>query len=136
MPNSSKESFKGIWDEAVFDEDAKQVEEILGDISNPNGVPLDDMNAARLANLQARTNLINEKLENRKNELWSEWNEKFYDVFSEAFGKFKNELISLHLDEEQLAALTEKLNSALKIMQDRLDYMYNEFVNEDEEEQK
>ena len=122
-----------------YDEDAQQVEDIIGDVSD--GVELlpnasDDLKAAQLENLKARTALINEKLENRKSQLWSEWNSAFFDTFTEAFAKFKNEIISLHLNEEQLVTFQEKLELALKVMKDRLDGMWNRFKEEEEEEEQ
>jgi len=125
---------KSNYDLVEFDDEAQQVEEVLGDITNISGMTSDELNAARLDNLKARTKLIEEKLENRKQELWAEWNEAFFEAFTEAFSKFKNDLISLHLGEEQLSILTEKLENALSLMQDKLDAMWNKFTNEEEEQ--
>ena len=113
-----------------------EVDDMLNDVTDVTAAVDDDLAAARLENLKARTSLINEKLENRKQELWAEWNEAFFETFSEAFAKFKNELISLHLNEEQLKELTEKLENALKLMKDKLDAMYTNFSKEDEEQEK
>ncbi len=85
-----------------------------------------------------RTALLKQQLEEKKQELWAEWNEAFFDTFTEAFSKFKNDLISLHLGEEQLSILTEKLENALKMMQEKLDAMWIKFKNgeNDEEDSK
>ena len=118
-----------------LDDEAQQVEDVLGDLTDASGVVTDELTAARLDNLKARTRLIEEKLEARKSELWSEWNSVFFEAFTEAFAKFKNEIISLHLNEEQLTVFQEKLETALTLMKTRLDGMWNRFKEEEDEEQ-
>ena len=75
------------------------------------------------------------KLEARKQELFSEWSERFFEVFSSSFGKFKNDLISLHLDEELLSVLNAKLDNALKSMEDCLIQINSEWMNDEEDAQ-
>lgn len=130
MPIESKEAYDGKFVE--LDQEAEEVDDVLGDIA---ATPSDELTAARLENIKARTAMLQEKLEAHKQELWSEWNAAFFECFTEAFAKFKNDLISLHLGEEQLGILTQKLESALKIMQDKLDAMWSDFNKEQEEEQ-
>lgn len=129
MPPDVKKAYSGMVIE--LDGDAEQVEDILGDITSlpPGAAQLmgDELTAARLSNLKARTALIEQKLEEQKQAIWNEWNEEFFDAFTEAFSKFKNELISLHLNEEQIATLAGKLENALKLMQDKLDAMWAKF---------
>ena len=132
MPQTSRDSYADKF--IAFDDEAQQVEEVLGDITD-NPSSFDELTAARLDNLKARTSLINQKLEEQKERLWAEWNAEFFEVFTEAFAKYKNDLISLHLSEEQLNVLNEKLDGALKIMQDKLDAMWNRFNTEETEEQ-
>lgn len=121
-----------------LDDDAEEVESILGDVSDTADIlassPSNELTEAKLDNLKARTALINEKLEQRKSELFSEWSEKFFEVFSNAFAKFKNDLISLHLTEEQLDNLTEKLELALKSMDDGITQINTEWMNSEAEE--
>ena len=113
-----------------YDDDSLQVESIIGDVSADS---MDELTAARLDNIKARTSLINQKLEEQKERLWTEWNEEFFEVFVEAFAKFKNDLISLHLGEEQLNILNDKLELALKSMKDKLDGMWMRFKNQSDE---
>lgn len=125
-----------------LDDDAEEVESILGDVSDTADIlassPSNELTEAKLDNLKARTALINEKLEQRKTELFSEWSEKFFDVFSNAFARFKNSLVELHLSEEQLNTLTDNLENALKSMNDGIEQINAEWMNEqnEEEEQK
>lgn len=133
MTKKAKEQYKEHL--ISYDEDAMNVESVLGDISD-TGMLSDDWKAARLDNIKARTKLIEEKLENRKKELWQEWNEAFFETFAEAFAKYKNDLISLHLSEEQLKTLAEKLENALALMHDKLEAMWNKFSNEEDMEQE
>lgn len=118
----------------TFDDEAAEVEDILGDVSDS---PFTDTEAelakARLENIIARTKILNEKLSARKKELFDEWNEAFYDEFVKAFSKFKNCLIDLHLDEAQLKIVQDKLESSLVLMEEKLESMYSDFISEDEE---
>lgn len=138
MPPEVQKAYSGMVIE--LDEDAGQVEDILGDITSlpPGAAQLmgDELTAARLSNLKARTALIEQKLEEQKQTIWNEWNEEFFDAFAEAFSRFKNELISLHLNEEQLATLTGKLEGALELMKDRLDAMWSRFRETEKEQQR
>jgi uncharacterized protein YajQ (UPF0234 family) len=45
-------------------------------------------------------------------------------------------LISLHLNELQLEELNHAIDSALKSLKDRLDFMWYKFKNGDEEDEK
>ena len=58
---------------------------------------------------------------------------KFFEIFSNAFAKFKNDLISLHLNEDQLSILNEKLESALRSMDDGITQINSEWMNEGED---
>lgn len=130
---------KYYYDEMIeYDDEAQEVENVLGDVTEGiEALPSnsEELNAARLENLKARTAFINEKLDARKTELFSEWSEKFFDIFSNAFAKFKNDLISLHLTEEQLDTLTEKLELALKSMNDGITQINADWMKEEEKEE-
>ena len=120
-----------------YDEGAQEVEEIIGDVTDgydllPNTSA--ELTEAKLANIKARTALINEKLDARKQDLFNEWSEKFFDIFSNAFARFKNTLIELHLNEEQLKTLTDNLETALKSMNDGVEQINAEWMNEQDEE--
>ena len=95
------------------------------------GIPLDldsQLQAAQLDNIKARTKALGEKLQRNRQELWNGWSEEFFECFSQSFAKLKNTLVSLQLDEEQLQTLNEALDSALSSMKDKLDFMYNDFM--------
>ena len=94
----------------------------------------DELNAARLDNLKARTALIEQKLEEQKQAIWTEWNEAVFGEFTEAFARVKNVLISLHLNEQQLSTLNEGIDDALRSLSDRLDAMWSKFKNGEERE--
>lgn len=137
MTNDAKRRYE---DFAIdFDETCEDVEDILGDISIPS--PYQNSNEdnselikARLENLQTRTKLLQEKIEERKVELFTEWSERFFEVFSNAFAKFKNHLINLHLNEKQINALNASLDSAIENMSDNLIKIQNEYMNDEHEE--
>ena len=124
------------------DDVADIVEGILGDVSHGSlegamGIPLDldsQLQAAQLDNIKARTKMLGEKLERRKTELFNEWSEAFFTAFSEAFSKFKNDLISLQLTEEQLTTLQDKLDFALKSLSDKLAFLEADYADDSKED--
>ena len=115
-----------------YDAEAQEVENVLGDLTE--GIDVfpsnsNELNEARLANIRARTAVLEEKLEQHKQELWNEWNEAVFNEFSESFARVKNALISMHLSEEQLNYLNEEISNALKNLELRLDSMWSKFKN-------
>lgn len=129
MPKDVRTAYKDKLVE--LDDEAEQVEDILGDIS---AGPMDELSAARLANIKVRTSVLEEKLEAHKKEMFTEWSMKFFDVFAATFARFKNELISLHLNEEQINTLNECLKHSMKSMEEKLSEIWNDFNKNEEEE--
>lgn len=136
MTDTSKAALADCMEELPSDDVADIVEGILGDISQGSlegarGIPLDldsQLQAAQLDNIKARTKALGEKLQRNRQELWNGWSQEFFECFSQSFAKMKNTLVSLQLDEEQLQTLNEALDSALSSMKDKLDFMYNDFM--------
>jgi hypothetical protein len=122
-----------IDDEDISDE--QMINDILGDISGDADIPIDpdniDLNEARRQEVIMRTKYLSQKIEKKKNELFSEWSEKFFLIFSKNFGKFKNTLIDLHLEEKQLNKLNENLDLALENMEIGLTEILQEYMNDD-----
>ena len=115
------------------------VNDILGDITgSANNVQIDpdniDLNEARRQEVIMRTKYLSQKIEKKKLELFEEWSEKFFLIFSKNFGKFKNTLIDLRLDEKQLKKLNENLEFALENMEEGLSDILTNYVNDDEDE--
>ena len=113
------------------------VNDILGDITsnnitneNPENV---DLNEARRQEILMRTKYLSQKIEKKKLELFEEWSEKFFLIFSKNFGKFKNTLIDLHLEEKQLNKLNENLDLALANLEEGLNEILNEYMNDEED---
>ena len=132
---SHKDELIEVDDEDINDENV--VNDILGDITgNTNGLQIDpenvDLNEARRQEIIVRTKYLEQKIEKRKLELFEEWSEKFYMLFSKNFAKFKNTLIDLHLEEKQLKTLNENLGFALSNMEEGLNEILNDYVNEDD----
>ena len=124
-------------DEDIDDEN--MINNILGDIAgsannitneNPENV---DLNEARRQEVIMRTKYLSQKIEKKKLELFEEWSERFFQIFSKNFGKFKNTLIDLHLEEKQLKKLNENLDLALENMEEGLNEILNEYMNDDED---
>ena len=132
---SHKDELIEVDDEDINDENV--VNDILGDITgNANVLQMDpenvDLNEARRQEIIVRTKYLEQKIEKRKLELFEEWSEKFYMLFSKNFAKFKNTLIDLHLEEKQLETLNENLGFALSNMEEGLNEILNDYVNEDD----
>ena len=113
------------------------INDILGDITsnnitneNPENV---DLNEARRQEILMRTKYLSQKIEKKRLELFEEWSERFFQIFSKNFGKFKNTLIDLHLDEKQLKKLNENLDFALENMEEGLSDILTDYVNDEED---
>ena len=121
--------------------DENMINDILGDIAgSANNVQIDpenvDLNEARRKEIIVRTKYLEQKIEKKKNELFEEWSERFFQIFSKNFAKFKNTLIDLHLEEKQLKKLNENLEFALTNLEEGLNEILNEYMNEEEDVKK
>lgn len=118
-----------------IDPDEAMVEDILGDITGDSDLSIDpdniDLNEARRQEVIMRTKYLSQKIEKKKNELFAEWSERFFMIFSKNFAKFKNTLIDLHLEEKQLQKLNENLDLALENMEIGLTEILQEYINDE-----
>ena len=117
--------------------DENMINDILGDITgSANNVQIDpenvDLNEARRKEIIVRTKYLEQKIEKKKNELFEEWSERFFQIFSKNFAKFKNSLIELRLEEKQLKKLNENLDLALSNLEEGLNEILNDYVNDDD----
>ena len=137
MSEKAVKNFGNRVEDLPDDDVADIVDNILGDVTgNVFAATVEDqLQEARLANVKARTAMLGEKLERRKTELFSEWSAAFFGAFSEAFSKFKNELIALQLTEEQLATLQDKLNFALESLSDKLAFLEADYADDKDEDE-
>ena len=134
--NNHKHEFTEEDIEELENESDDIVNDILEDISVNNTSDTSenvDLNEARRKEIIVRTKYLEQKIEKKKNELFEEWSERFFQIFSKNFGKFKNTLIDLHLEEKQLKKLNENLEFALENMEISLTDILNENVNEEED---
>lgn len=88
---------------------------------------------AKIENTYKHTSLLEEKLQRRKLELYNQWSERFFEVFADSFGKFKNQLINLHLNQQQIASLHQNLDNCMQNMQLSLNQIWNQFSREDQQ---
>lgn len=136
MTDTSKAALADCMEELPSDDVADIVEGILGDISHGSlegakGIPLDldsQLQAAQLEKIKVQTKALGEKLTRQRQEIWNSWNEQFFECFSTSFAKVKNRLIELQLNEEQIESFSEAIDNALNSMKDRLDFMYNDWM--------
>ena len=87
---------------------------------------------ARKEKIQKQTAFLEERLQRRKLELYNQWSERFFEVFADSFGKFKNELIKLHLNQEQINVLHQSLDNCLNNMQLSLNQIWNQFAKQEQ----
>lgn len=119
-------------------EEEEIVEEILGDITSDETTEAapsqqnNELTEVRKKEIIARTKYLEQKLIAKKQEIFEEWSERFFDVFKKSFMKLKNNFIELHLNEEQLNKLNENLDLAVKNLESTLDEIQNEYINEDD----
>ena len=91
----------------------------------------------KIAKTKKDTEVQEERLERRKLELYNQWSERFFEVFVDNFGKMKNCLVSMHLDEEQISVFNQTLQNCLNNMQLSLSQIWNQFIyKEDNEDAK
>ena len=113
------------------------INDILGDITGSTNIQNGDMldlNEARRQEIIVRTKYLEQKIDKKKNELFEEWSERFFQIFSKNFAKFKNTLIDLHLEEKQLKKLNENLDLALSNLEEGLNEILNNYVNNEEDD--
>lgn len=88
---------------------------------------------AKIAKTKKDTQVQQQRLERRKLELFNEWTQNFYQVFADSFGPLKNNLISLHLNQEQIKTFNECLDNCIQNMELKLNQIWNEFTNKEQE---
>lgn len=91
-----------------------------------------DIQEARRQKIIKETEYLSQKITAKKEQLFNEWSERFFTVFSKNFAKFKNNLINLHLTKDQMKTLNENLDLALQNMKQSLDEIENDYLNEGE----
>ena len=139
LPAVYKKNHKNEFTEEEIEELENEsddiVNDILEDISVNNISDTSenvDLNEARRQEILVRTKYLEQKIDKKKNELFSEWSERFFMIFSKNFAKFKNSLIELRLEEKQLKKLNENLDFALENMEEGLSDILNENITEDD----
>ena len=93
-----------------------------------------DIQQARRRKILKETEYLSQKIVAKKEQIFSEWSQKFFDVFTKSFTKFKNSLIDLRLNQDQLKLLNENLDFAIKSMQLSLNDIYSNFMEEQQDQ--
>ena len=117
-----------------------EVDDVLTDLNVAgdfdNSLSNLDLQEARRQKIIKETEYLSQKITAKKEQLFSEWSERFFMVFAKNFAKFKNSLIELHLTKEQMEKLNENLEFALKNMEESLDEIENEYLTGDDEDEE
>ena len=90
---------------------------------------------ARLEKLKTDTKLINQKLDQRKKLLFAEWSQKFFNQFSNHFGKLRNVIVQMHLNQQQVSKFNQTLDSCLNNLQLNLDAIWTDFNNQEKKDE-
>ena len=90
---------------------------------------------ARLQSIKTDTKLKNQKLDQRKKLLFPEWSQKFFQSFSNHFGKLRNVVVELHLNEQQVAKFNQTLDNCLSNLQLNLDQIWDGFINQEKKDE-
>lgn len=94
-----------------------------------------DIQEVRKRKIIKQTEYLDQKIIAKKEQLFAEWSEKFFIVFSRSFAKFKNDLIDLHLNDIQVKKLNENLQYAIDNLEQSLSEIKDNFINEEDTEQ-
>lgn len=82
---------------------------------------------ARKEKILQQTKLIGQRLQQRKKELFNDWSQSFFDSFSNHFGKLRNCLVQMHLNEQQINIFNETLDKCLQNMELDLNHIQSDF---------
>ena len=117
-----------------------EVDDVLTDLNVAgdfdNSLSNLDLQEARRQKIIKETEYLSQKITAKKEQLFSEWSERFFTVFAKNFAKFKNNLINLHLTKDQMKTLNENLDLALQNMKQSLDEIENEYLTGDDENEE
>ena len=91
---------------------------------------------AKIQNTNKQTAFLQQRLQRRKLELYNQWSERFFEVFADNFGKMKNCLVSMHLNQQQISVFNQTLDNCLNNMQLSLNDIWNQFANKEDEDAK
>ena len=89
---------------------------------------------ARLQKIKTDTKLQSQKLDQRKKLLFAQWSQKFFEAFSNHFGKLRNVLVDMHLSQQQANRFNQCLDNCMNNLQVNLDEIWTQFQEEKQDE--
>lgn len=126
----------------VDEDDEEQPDQILTDLSqnvdfNASDIQMQsinlDLKRARKQKILRETKLIQQRLGQRKRQLFYSWSQRFFECFSNHFGRLKNNIVELHLNEEQVNKFNTILDTCLKNMELNLNQIWDQFQHQKQE---
>lgn len=127
---------KNIPVEEQIDNDT--LDELVANVDFNEDAQIDNLNKqlkkARIQKTLTDTKLLNQKLDQRKKLLFAQWSEKFFQQFSNHFGKLRNCIVQMHLNEAQVNKFNQTLDNCLNNLQLNLDNIWNQFNQEKQNE--
>ena len=92
-----------------------------------------DLKRARKEQILTQTKLIGQRLQERKRQLYYDWSKRFFQCFSSHFGRLKNNIVELHLNEEQVSKFNQILSTCLSNMELNLNQIWEQFKQQKQE---
>lgn len=93
-----------------------------------NDIAQMDIMQARRQKILKQTEYLSQKITAKKEQLFSQWSQRFYIVFEKNFSKFKNSLIQLGLNDKQVKRLSENLQCAIVNLSKCLDDIKSDYM--------
>lgn len=117
MTEAAQQKYSAV----VVDDEVDQVLQQLAESVDFTGQKqMLDLAQARRRKIIKETQFLQQKIEKKKTELFEEWSGQFFHVFETSFGKFKNALIQLKLNNQQVQKLSELMENSFRNMELRL----------------
>lgn len=128
------QQFKNENISVQYQQQPDQILQQLQDNVDFNEDDLNDLNVqlkkAKKKQIIAKTKLIEQRLLQRKRQLFYGWSQRFFECFTNHFGRFRNDLIELHLEEERLNKLNDSLTTCFNNMKLNLNEIWEQFLRQ------
>lgn len=83
---------------------------------------------AKAKKILKQIDVLEERLQRKKIKMYEEWSKEFFQAFQDNFGKLKNVLIDLHLEQDEINKFNQCLQFSLKNLEATLQNMKKEWM--------
>ena len=131
MTSAKKKQYEGVAVYPEVEDSPEEINELVASVDFTGSKSELDLSQARRRKIIAETEFLSQKIVAKKEQIFSEWSERFFAVFVKSFTKFKNSLIDLHLNDIQLQKLHENLEYAINNMEQCLSEIKSGYLIDD-----